>query len=119
MPRPKKSKDGISKMEAVRQALAALGKDAGPAEILPFIKEKFGVVMSTDMAYNYKSTALKKKRGKKRGPKPGRKAAAAATAPSNGRTTEGISLDDIQAVKALADKLGADKVWRLAQVLAK
>ena len=31
----------------------------------------------------------------------------------------GISLDDIQAVKNLADKLGAEKVKQLAQVLAK
>lgn len=31
----------------------------------------------------------------------------------------GISLQDIQAVKALADRLGAEKVWQLATVLAK
>jgi len=118
MARPNKSKDGMSKMEAVRQAIAALGKDAGPAQILPFIKEKFGIVMSTEMAYNYKSTALKKMKGKKRGPKPGKKPAAVAPT-ANGQSAGAISLDDITAVKALADRLGADKVWQLAKVLAK
>jgi len=36
-----------------------------------------------------------------------------------GSNASGISLDDIRAVKALADKLGAEKVKQLAQVLAK
>jgi hypothetical protein len=120
MARPKKSTDGISKMEAVRQAIAKLGKDAGPAEILPFIKENFGVVMSTEMAYNYKSTALKQMGGKKRGRKPGRKPGkkpVAVAAAANGHT-ESISLADIQAVKALTDRLGAEKVFQLAKVLS-
>jgi hypothetical protein len=36
-----------------------------------------------------------------------------------GSSAGGISLEDIQAVKNLADKLGAEKVRDLAQVLAK
>ena len=36
-----------------------------------------------------------------------------------GSSAGGISLEDIQAVKHLADKLGAEKVKQLAQVLAK
>jgi len=36
-----------------------------------------------------------------------------------GSSAGGISLEDIQAVKALADKLGAEKVQQLAEVLAK
>ena len=75
---PKKSKDGISKMEAVRQAIAKLGKEAKPPEILTFVKENFGVVMSYDMASNYKGTAIKQMGGKKRGRKPGPKPAVAA-----------------------------------------
>ncbi|MBY0526552.1 MAG: hypothetical protein K2R98_24365 [Gemmataceae bacterium] len=35
------------------------------------------------------------------------------------RDTGGITLDDIRAVKQLADKIGAEKVKHLAQVLAK
>jgi hypothetical protein len=116
MARPKKSKDGISKMEAVRRAIATLGKDAKPPAILSFLTDNFNVTMSYDMASNYKGTVLKKKKGKKRGPKP---AAAVATAhTANGPITESISIEDIQAVKALAERLGAEKVWQLAKVLA-
>jgi hypothetical protein len=117
MARPKKSKDGISKMEAVRQALAKHGKDTKPGDLLNHLKADFGITMSYDMASTYKSAALKKKKGKKRGPKPATAVAAVPTA--NGQTGGGISLEDITAVKALADRLGAEKVWQLAKVLAK
>jgi hypothetical protein len=118
---PKKSKDGISKMEAVRRAIATLGKDAKPNDILSHIKSEFGITMSYDMASTYKSAALKKKKGKKRGPKPGSKRASAVAAgpTANGHAAGSISLEDITAVKALADRLGAEKVWQLAKVLAK
>jgi hypothetical protein len=120
MARAKKSKDGISKMEAVRQAIAKLGKEAKPPEILSFVKENYGVVMSYDMASNYKGTAIKQMGGKKRGRKPGPKPAVAAAVPTaNGHVSGGISLEDITAVKALADRLGAEKVWQLAKVLAR
>jgi hypothetical protein len=126
MARPSKE-GGISKMEAVRQAIATLGKDAKPADILPFIKTNYGVEMSPEMAYNYKSTALKQLGLKRRGRKPGRKpadvAAVAVPEPANGRRKAAvsvrISIEDIQAVKALADRIGAEKVQKLAAVLAK
>ena len=113
------SKDGITKMEAVRQAIASLGNDVKPPEILKFVKDNFNLKMSYDMASNYKGTALRqmgvKRKGKKRGRKPGATAAAAV----NGHASASISIEDIQAVKALADRLGAEKVWQLAKVLAK
>jgi len=46
--------------------------------------------------------------------KPGRPKGTTATAVSGG-----ITLGDIQAVKAVVNKLGADKVRQLAEVLAK
>jgi hypothetical protein len=117
MPRPKKSTDGISKMEAVRRAIAALGKDAKPNDILGHLKSEFGLEISYDMASTYKSAVLKKMKGR-RGRKPGKKPEAVA-APANGQSPASISLEDITAVKALADRLGAEKVWQLARVLAK
>jgi hypothetical protein len=117
MARPKQSKDGISKMEAVRRTIATLGKDVKPNDILGHLKSEFGIPMSYDMASTYKSAVLKKKKGKKRGPKPASEVAAVPTA--NGQITESISLEDITAVKALSDRLGAEKVWQLAKVLAK
>lgn len=118
MARPKKSKGGMSKMEAVRQALAKHGKDTKPGDLLNHLKSDFGITMSYDMASTYKSAALKKKKGKRRGRKPGRKPMAAVST-ANGQTSAAISLDDIKAVKALADRLGAEKVRQLAEVLAK
>ena len=81
-------------------------------------KSEFGIAMSYDMASTYKSAALKQLRGKRRGPKPGRKPAALAPT-TNGRAAGAISIEDIQAVKDLADKIGAEKVGQLAAVLAK
>lgn len=117
MARPKKSKDGISKMEAMRRTLGKLSKDAPLADVLKALKQDFGITMSTGMAYTYRSAASKRVGGKRRGPKPGRKPAAVS---ANGKTAGGsISIEDIQAVKALADRLGAEKVKQLAGVLAK
>jgi hypothetical protein len=115
MARPKKSK-GISKMEAVRQAITKMGKDIKPPAILSFVKENYSLDMSYDMASNYKGLILKKRGGRRRGRKPGRKPVALAT---NGSKAGGITLADIEAVKALADRLGAEKVRQLAAVLAK
>jgi hypothetical protein len=116
MPRPKETPNGTSKLDAMRQAVAKLGKDAPLADLLTFIKQTFGITLERGLAYNYKSlvsnpTAAKPK-GKKPGRKPGKKAAA------NGRNAVAITLEDIQAVKALADRIGAEKVAQLAKVLA-
>jgi hypothetical protein len=115
MPRPKK--ETISKLDAMRQAVAKLGKDAPLADLLKTIKQDFGINLDRALAYNYKSlVSSKAATGKRRGRKPGRKPAAVAV---DGRRTASITIDDIQAVKALADRIGAEKVKELAQVLAK
>jgi len=115
MPRPKK--ETISKLDAMRQAVAKLGKDAPLADLLKTIKQTHGINLDRALAYNYKSlVSSKPATGKRRGRKPGRKPAAAAV---NESTPGGISLEDIAAVKALADKIGAEKVSQLAKVLAR
>jgi hypothetical protein len=63
MPRgvPKKTQTdgkGISKMEAVRRALAELDQDAQPSDIQALVKSKFGIEMERTMISNYK-TSLK------------------------------------------------------------
>lgn len=65
MPRGRPSGDEIAdprsnKMEAVRQAMASLGDDGSPLEIQKFVKENFGVEMSTNMISSYKSTLRSK-----------------------------------------------------------
>jgi hypothetical protein len=110
MARPKQSESGISKMEAVRQAVLNLGREAPLVDVIRFIKKNFKMEIPRAMAYTYKSVALKETAGggRGRGRKPGRKPAAVNT----------VTLDDIRAVKALADRIGAEKVKQLAGVLA-
>jgi hypothetical protein len=111
--RPRKQQgqaDGkaITKLEAVRRALSELGNDAKPLDIQKHIKGKFGVNMDPSMISNYKSSL--KGAGKSRMiRKPGGRAA----------TAGGLTLQDIQAVKELTDRIGGDKVRELAEVLSK
>jgi len=115
MARPKKTEGGVSKLDAMRQAIAKLGKDAPLADLLKTIKQDFGINLDRGLAYNYKSLVSSKPAGgRKPGPKP--KAVAAAAATADGAS---ITLADIQAVKALTDRIGAEKVSQLAKVLAK
>jgi hypothetical protein len=116
MPRgiPKNQENGkpISKMEAVRRALADLGSDAMPVGIQKHIKEKFGVQMDPNMISNYKSAI--KAAGKSaiiRSP--------AALAKTRTKAAGGITPEDVRAVKELVGKIGADQVRQLAEVLGK
>jgi hypothetical protein len=121
MPRTKKPGDGVSKLEAMRQAVAKLGKDAPLLDLLKVIKDDFGMTLDRSLAYNYKSLVTSKPAtGKRKGRKPGRKSKAVATAAAvtNDRKAVAISIEDIQAVKALADRIGAEKVSQLAKVMA-
>ena len=97
-------------MEGVRRAIAGLGGyDASPKDIQSVLKSQFGINMDTSMISNYKS-ALKGASKSSVIRKPvGRPAGS-----SSGRD---ITLDDVRAVKDVVDKLGADKVRQLAEVL--
>src|SRR5438445_12132039 len=62
---------GISKMEAVRRALAELGKEAKPLPMKEYIKTRLGIDMSADHISTYKSSLLRSGGAKKKpGPKP-------------------------------------------------
>jgi hypothetical protein len=99
---------------AVWRALSEMGKDAKPLQMKEYIKSRLGVEMSADHISTYKSSLLKAGLGKKKhGPKP--KTATAATWTT---TQGGINLEDIRAVKELADRIDADKVRQLAEVLS-
>ncbi len=113
-----KNKADISKMEGVRRALAHLGNEAMPLEIQKYLKSEFGIDMDNSMISNYKSAV--KTAGKSavlRTPAAARVAPASAAAASS--DTGGITLEEIRAVKAVVDKIGADKVRQLAGVFAK
>lgn len=119
------AKDGVNKMEAVRQVIAKYGKDVMPVEIVKYVKEEHGAEMNADVASNYKSSILRKMGlGGKR--KRGRKAKAVHKQVGmavNGivmvsESSDDISLEDVQAVKQLVDRMGSEKVRQLARVLA-
>jgi hypothetical protein len=126
---------GITKMEAVRRALALMGREARPAQMQSVIRDKFGVDMTPDLITKYKSDILSKA-GKKRkgpgrkpaapvaparGPKPAAARAEAAPAPAargNGKAG-GIPLEDVLTVKELVGRLGAESVRTLIDAFAR
>lgn len=111
---------GTSKLQLVRDAIATLGKDALPKAIQAEVKTKNKRNLDLNLISNYKNIVLKeggaagKKTGKKKLGRP-KKVAAPAAASKNGKG--GISIDEIKAVKALADRIGAAKLKELAAVL--
>jgi hypothetical protein len=102
----------ISKTEMVKRALGTLGFDAKPLELKAHIKKEFGTDMDPQHISNYKSNLKKTK--SKPGPKKGRPKSASVAA-----AVGGFSLQDIEAVKEVADRIGADKVRQLVEVFGK
>src|SRR5205823_5814646 len=61
----------MTKLEAVRRALAELGDKAKRAEIKDFVKERFGIEMSADHISTSKGEVLRKaEKAKKPAPRP-------------------------------------------------
>jgi hypothetical protein len=109
IPKNRSNDTVITKTEAVKRALVELGQDAKPLELQKHIKTQFGIHMEPQHISNYKSSfksagksALIRKPASRRAP-----------AAAGG----GISLEDIRAVKQVVEKIGADKVRQLAEVL--
>lgn len=90
----------VTQKAMVETALNEKGWEAGPQELQPCIKEKFGVELPANVISNYKSV-LKRAGGKtssKRGRKPG------------------AQFSDLEAVRGLVTRLGADQVKKLVEV---
>jgi hypothetical protein len=121
----KKKTGGISKMDAVRQALRQLGGDAKPVQIHGFIKDKFGIEMTLDHISNYKSDIRKKRgKGKKAGHKPAATAAAPkATAPKaaggNGRRRANLSVQEVDTLRRLLREVDPGSLKGMIDVLSR
>src|SRR5438034_1204023 len=95
----------------VKTALDEKGWEAGPAELAPVIKEKFNADLPNNVISNYKSNLKKelagggKTAGAKRGRPPGRK--------------PGAAFADLEAVRGLVNRLGADQVKELLEVVTR
>lgn len=108
-----------NKYDAVRQACVALGKKAKPRALRGWIQEHLGMDVATSLISNYKSL-LSKARGKGKVGRPRKDAAGAPAGPvGRGARAGGISVDDVKTVKELADRIGADQVKQLAEMLGK
>src|SRR5262249_22101310 len=112
-------------------ALAELGHEASRAAIQGFVKDRFGILMSPDHISNCKSE-LRNKSKKAGKAKPAAKKSATPKAPTkqpaakpsavtpSARQTKGeISLGDIEAVKGLVHRVGAEQLRALVDLLAK
>jgi hypothetical protein len=97
----------MSKIEAVRKALEALGPDAKPAEIQPYVKEKFGVDMTPEHITTCKGT-LKKGAPKGKAARAAKPPAARPTAATTHANGKAGGLTKIDAVKRALSELGRD-----------
>jgi hypothetical protein len=112
------SGNGVNKMECVRRALRYLGPDAAPKQLRAYIRREFHLQMDLKMLSAYKATILKKAAGQSG--LISRQADGAATPVKGAAFSDGgISLEDIQAVKELAGRIGAEQLRALARVLAR
>jgi hypothetical protein len=120
----------MTKKEAVRRALARLGRDAKPAAIQPFVKKEFGIDMTAAHITTAKGEILRKAAKGKPGPKKAapsapKAAAPAATAPtrapaaSKAGNASGVALQDLQAVKDLVGRVGAESLRSLIDLFAR
>jgi hypothetical protein len=103
-------------MEAVRRALDELGQDATPKDLQRHIKERYAINMTPEHVSTYKSSLLRKKKGR-RGRKPKDEGAPAA-ASSTARGGAAISLRDLRALKELADRIGGSRLRELAELVS-
>jgi hypothetical protein len=121
----------ISKQEAVRRAMAALGDDAKLAQMQGWIKQQCGIDMTTDHISTARGEIRRKKGGTSK-PAAKTRAAAARTAPpkaapkaaapeapaSRGKEAA-IPLADILTVRELVDRHGAGALHTLINAVAK
>ncbi|MBA2227363.1 MAG: hypothetical protein WHU94_12630 [Thermogemmata sp.] len=89
-------KRSISQMQMVRLAMQAKGPDAKPGELQEYILNEFHHELPTNLISNYKSQIKRQSGGGRRQPQ----------------------IEDLETVRNLIKRLGADQVKRLVDVLA-
>jgi hypothetical protein len=126
---PKKSNGVITKIEAVKQALAKLGKAASRPDIRKFVKANYGLQMTLDHISNCKGELRKKKGAAKSAvsQQPAKAAVSQQPAaqkqepkqPASGPKGHAIGLEDIATVKDLVERVGAGSLRKLIDVMAR
>jgi hypothetical protein len=110
---------GITKQDAVRRALATLGKQATAKDIQKHVKDTFNLDMTIDHIYTAKSSVLAKGKKKTKKASVTQAAAEKPPAPVVRPPAAGIRLEDIEAVKGLLRRVGADSLKTLVNLLAR
>jgi hypothetical protein len=128
-PAPKKANGGITKIDAVQQALSKLGKAASRPEIQKFVKDSYGLQMTLDHISNCKGELRKRKGPAKKAvaQQPAKPAVSQQPAaqkqepkkPASGSKGHAIGLDDIETVKDLVERVGAGSLRKLIDVMAR
>jgi hypothetical protein len=97
----------VSKRKMVDAAYKALG-DAGPSELQSYIKTTYGEEVPVAIISSYKSQ-LKKKLGLGR---------SSTKSSANAAVSGNVDLQDVLAVKQLADKIGAAQIATILKLFA-
>jgi hypothetical protein len=88
-------------MSMVRTAMEDIGNDAKPLAMQAHIKGKFGTELPANIISNYKSQ-IKRKAG--------------VSGSGRGRRA-GLQVEDFETIRNLVDRLGADQVRRMVEVV--
>jgi hypothetical protein len=106
----------MTKVEAVRQAMAKLGKKAPPLKIKDYLKKHFQMDVSRDLISKYKGELTHKPAKKTVRKEP----AAPKTLPApTGNNSKGILLEDLRTAKVLVQRVGVEKLRTLIDVLTR
>jgi hypothetical protein len=109
----------ITKQEAVRRALKQLGRDAKPTQIKGWVKEQFGIDMSTAHISSAKRDLRKAAARKKPAAAESRPAAKKAKSGPAAKPQSGIPLQEILYVKGLVGRFGPEQLHTLIEAFAK
>ena len=103
----KSKPDGkVTQKQMVRDALGEKGWQVPPLELQEYIKDKYETELATNVISNYKSVIKKED---------GTSGASDAGATKLGRkVVGGLDMADLEAVKGLVSRLGAEQVKKLA-----
>jgi hypothetical protein len=110
--------ESITKKEAVRRALATLGKKAKPLAIQGWIKDNLHLDLTTAHISTTKGELLRKPTKKPSGSKPA-VLAEPAMAAVKGATEKGVQMDDILKLKELVGRVGPKHLHILIDVMSK
>jgi hypothetical protein len=100
-----KTEGKVTQKEMVKAALDEKGWDSGPAELKDVIKTRYNVDLANNIISNYKSV-LKRE---------GARGGSSTTVGRRGRKP-GAQFSDLEAVRGLVTRLGADQVKKLVDM---